>query len=117
MIDTFYIISLTSIFSGLITIIIAYAFFKIYLEKKIYAEIDKIGSLIESRVKKGVMEGFSQVIDERKYELGQLIEAHVSKGIMAGITSIPSTEVIKGTTKTIAKTGADIVKGMKPNFW
>lgn len=110
------IILVTAILSGFIAILIAYAFFRLYLKNKLNAEINRIADLIEIKVKKGTGDGFSQVIDVRKEEVGQMIEKHVRKGFISGVSAIQSSEVIKGTTKSIARTSIDLVKGIKPGF-
>ena len=48
-------------------------------------------------------------LDKLKSEIGPTIEESIKKGVKDGITAIPSREVIRETTRTIAKTSADIV--------
>ncbi|MBV1882377.1 MAG: hypothetical protein KUG82_12130 [Pseudomonadales bacterium] len=55
-----------------------------------------------------------QKIDESITSLGDTVEEKVRQGVLNGISSIPSREVLRGTTRTMAKTGAEIVEdGLK----
>ena len=48
-------------------------------------------------------------IEHFKKEVGPVIEERVKKGVKDGVASIPSREVLRETTRTMAKTGVDIV--------
>ena len=77
----------TALLTSITTLALGHYFFekkiKVDLEHKIEARIDQLGDTIEERVR---------------------------QGIISGVASIPSREVIKGTTRTMAKTGAEIVE-------
>ena len=57
------------------------------------------------RYEKAVDDG----IEKFKAEVGPEIEQRVRKGVLDGIKSLPSREVLRDTTRTIARTGLDIV--------
>jgi len=48
-------------------------------------------------------------IERFKAEVGPEIEQRVKSGVLEGIKSLPSREVLRDTTRTIARTGLDIV--------
>lgn len=48
-------------------------------------------------------------IEKFKAEVGPEIEQRVRQGVLEGIKSLPTREVLRDTTRTIAKTGLDIV--------
>ncbi len=48
-------------------------------------------------------------LDEKLADFGEKIQAHVRQGIVDGVTAIPSSEVVREGTRSLAKTGADIV--------
>lgn len=51
----------------------------------------------------------NKFIDQVKEEIGPVIEERVKQGVKDGVASIPSREVLRETTRTMAKTGVDIV--------
>ncbi len=50
-----------------------------------------------------------QAVDEKIEKLGATMEERVRNGIVQGVASIPSVEVIRGTTRTMAETGVNII--------
>lgn len=65
--------------------------------------------IFQKRVKKRYEAGLKEAIEQFKAEVGPEIEARVKKGVMEGIKSLPSREMLRDTTRTIAKTGLDIM--------
>ncbi len=53
--------------------------------------------------------GLAKAIEQFKQEVGPEIEARVKQGVLEGIKSLPSKEILRDTTRSIAKTGLDIV--------
>lgn len=86
LINTIITVIATALLTSMITLIVSHFF----LEKRIK----------ELNVK------FDQSIDR----LGDVIEERVRQGVINGVSSLPSREVIRGTTRTIAKTGVEIVE-------
>lgn len=52
-----------------------------------------------------------QELDIYTERVSQQIETSVKKGIVEGIQSLPSVDVLRGTTRTMAKTGAELMGG------
>ena len=48
-------------------------------------------------------------LDAKLAAFGEVLEAHVKKGIVDGVTAIPSSEVIREGTRSLARTGAEVV--------
>lgn len=42
-------------------------------------------------------------------DLGEEIERRVRRGVIDGVAAIPSSEVVQGATRTVARTGAEIL--------
>ncbi len=49
-------------------------------------------------------------MQEVEASLGTLIEQKVSQGVVNGVRAIPTTEMLKDTTRTVARTGAELVE-------
>lgn len=84
------VIVLTAILSSLMTLGIAYWV---------------IRKLIEERAEETVQE----ITKRFKEDVGPELEQRVAQGVRSGFASLPSREVIRDTTRNMAKTGADIV--------
>lgn len=54
-------------------------------------------------------QGLQQTIERLKAEVGPEIERRVKQGVVDGIKSLPTREMLRDTTRTLAKTGLDIV--------
>lgn len=50
-------------------------------------------------------------------EMGQLIRARVRQGVLDAVTALPSTNVLRETQKTVARTAADLVEGGLSALW
>jgi hypothetical protein len=80
----------TALLSSLLTLSIAHYLFNKHLK---------------SRYEKGLADAISQF----KAEVGPEIESRVKQGVLEGIKSLPSREILRDTTRNIAKTGLDIM--------
>lgn len=65
--------------------------------------------IFQSRLKHRYEEGITDAIERIKAEVGPEIEARVKQGVLDGFKSLPSKEMLRDTTRTIAKTGLDIM--------
>ena len=58
---------------------------------------------------------YRQELDERierlLADLGEVVEVRVRQGVLDAVKSIPSSEVIQGATRTVTKTGTEILSG------
>ena len=61
----------------------------------------------EKQYKDVLDEKLRQVFDE----LGDIVEERVRKGVLDAVASIPSTEVLQSATRTVTRTGVDLVEG------
>ena len=83
-------IILTAVLSSLLTLGIAYFF---------------IRKLVQERGEKTVRE----ITERLKNDVGPELEERVAQGVRSGFASLPSREVLRDTTRNMAKTGVDIV--------
>ena len=81
------IVIITALLSSIFTVVLAWYVYKRYLARSVEAQLDA-----------------------RLEELGELIESRVRKGVLDAVASIPSTEVLRGATDTVAKTGATLIQ-------
>ncbi len=65
--------------------------------------------IFNKRLKHRFEAELSDAIERLKAEVGPEIEARVKKGVLEGIKSLPSREILRDTTRSIAKTGLDIM--------
>ncbi|MGB3622889.1 hypothetical protein FT643_02620 [Ketobacter sp. MCCC 1A13808] len=65
--------------------------------------------IFNKRLKHRLENELSEAIARIKAEVGPEVEARVKKGVMEGFKSLPSREVLRDTTRSIAKTGLDIM--------
>ena len=49
-------------------------------------------------------------IEETMGELAQRVGEKVRQGVLDGVASIPSTEVLRGTQRSVVKTAADLIE-------
>lgn len=90
MMQTLFTILATAVLSSLITLMIAIHYFRKHAKPR----YDK---------------AVGDAIARFKAEVGPEIEQRVKQGVLEGIKSLPTREVLRDTTRTIAKTGLDIV--------
>ncbi len=84
------VIILTAVLSSLLTLGVAYYF---------------IRKLVQERGEKTVRE----ITERFKNDVGPELEKRVAQGVRSGFASLPSREVLRDTTRNMAKTGVDIV--------
>jgi len=88
-------IIITAILSGLFTCLLVSYWIQVKLWPRLIEQIDE-----EFRVR----------LQEASDVLGDRVERSVRKGVVEGVTSLASREVLTGTTRTIARSGAEIVE-------
>lgn len=84
------VIILTALLSSLLTLGIAYWFIKKLIDDKAEATVKEITKRF-------------------KEDVGPELESRVAQGVRTGFASLPSKEVLRDTTRNMAKTGANIV--------
>ena len=85
----------TALLSGLVTCLLMGYWFRTHLWPRLMAEIDE-----EFRIR----------LQEASDVLGDRVERSVRKGVVDGVTSLASREVLSGTTRNIARGGAELVE-------
>ncbi len=63
-----------------------------------------------TRVRRQLDVAFEEKLQEVEERLGELIEQRVSEGVVKGVAAIPSREVLRDTTRNVARTGAELVE-------
>jgi hypothetical protein len=67
-------------------------------------------AIVLPRIERKMEEARRDLYDYRK-DLGEEIQSRVRKGIVEGVTSLPSSDVLKDTGKSIGGTAVDILRG------
>jgi len=80
----------TALLSSVLTLSIALHYFRKYAKPRFDKAVD-------------------EAIEKFKAEVGPEIEQRVKKGVLDGVKSLPSKEMLRDTTRSIARTGLDIV--------
>ncbi len=92
----------TATLSSLFTITALYLLYQMKLRR----ELDQ--KLAEAR------EELERTLDEALEGVGAMVEERVRQGVVKGVASLSSPEVLTDTTKSVAKTGADLAeRGLK----
>jgi hypothetical protein len=88
-------IMLTAIFSSILTCSVIAWWLQYRVRPRFMAQLD---------------EEFRQRLKEASDVMAARVEVAVSRGVRDGVTSLASREVIQGTTRNIARTGAGFVE-------
>jgi len=95
-------IVLGAVLSSALTLGLAYVFFEKRYKQRLQREIDE-------RVEE-YLASFQAVLDEEVEKVGSTIEARVRKGVLDAVAALPSSEVIQGTTQSAVQTGVDLME-------
>lgn len=97
---------LGAVLSSALTLGVAYVFFEKRYKLRLQREVDE-------RVA-DYQESFRGVLDEEVDKVGEVIEARVRKGVLDAVAALPSSQVIQETTQSAVQTGVDLVEaGLK----
>ena len=77
-------------------------------KKRLLAEIDELAQDYRQR--------FKNVLDDEVENVGKTIEIRVRQGVLDAVASLPSSEVIQGTTQSVVRTGVDLVEAGLSTF-
>ena len=88
--------------ASLLTLALGFYLFDRFYKPRLLAEID-------DRVE-AYREQFQDVLDAEVERVGETIERRVRRGVLDAVASLPSSEVIQGTTQSAVKTGVDLVE-------
>lgn len=89
---------LTAGLSSLFTVAAGYVLYRKRLQRELEERLAAAREELEETLS-AALEGLGDVVEER-----------VRQGVVKGVASIPSTEVLSDTTKSVAKTGADLAE-------
>ncbi len=88
--------------SSLLTLALGFYLFDRHYKKRLLLEIDGRAEAYSQR--------FQEVLDGEVEKLGETVEARVRQGVLGAVASLPSSEVIQGTTQSAVQTGVDLME-------
>lgn len=88
--------------SSVLTLGLGLFFFDRYYKQRLRREMDDRFDDYTRRLK--------EAIGEEAEKAGDLIEKKVRDGVLGAVASIPSSEVLQGTTQNVVRTGVDLVE-------
>ncbi len=92
---------LGAVLSSALTLGVAYVFLEKRYKLQLQREVDeRVADYLES---------FRGVLDEEVDKVGEVIEARVRKGVLDAVAALPSSQVIQETTQSAVQTGVDLV--------
>lgn len=94
--------------SSLLTLALGFYFFDRHYKKRLLLEINQRAESYRQR--------FQKVVDGEVEKLGDTLETRVRQGVLDAVASLPSTEVIQGTTQSVVQTGVDLVEAGLSTF-
>lgn len=97
-----------AVVSSALTLGVAYYFFERHYRQRLEEELDQKVDEYQQR--------FQEVLDDEVRKVGTVIETRVRKGVLDAVASIPSSEVIQGTTQSVVQTGVDLVEAGLETF-
>ncbi len=98
-------IVLTALLSSALTIGLAWWLYERRLKAELDAQLEAAVAEVDDKLQ-GALE-----------TLGDIVEVRVKQGILSGVAAIPSSEVLADTTKSVARTGAELAsKGLSALF-
>ena len=97
-----------AVLSSALTLGLAYCFFERHYKERLRKELDEQVD--------GYQRRFEEVLDHEIERIGGVIETRVRKGVLDAVASIPSSEVIQETTQSVVRTGVDLVEAGLSTF-
>lgn len=94
--------------SSLLTLALGFYLFDRHYKQRLLADIDERVAAYQQQ--------FQDVLDDEGEKLGRNIENRVRQGVLDAVASLPSTEVIQGTTQNVVQTGVDLVEAGLSTF-
>lgn len=94
-------IAATALLSSLLTLAAVWWLYRRHLRRELDARLDAALSELDRRLEKALE------------ALGAIVEERVRQGVLKGVASIPTTDVLTDTTRTVAKTSVELAnKGL-----
>ena len=97
-----------ALLSSVLTLALAYYFFERHYKDQLRREL-------EEQVEDGTQR-FQQVLAQEIDRAGDVVEDRVRQGVLKAVASLPSSEVIQGTTQNVVRTGVDLVEAGLQTF-
>ncbi len=97
-----------AVVSSILTLVLAYRFFDRHYKTRLMKEIDERADTHRRR--------FQDMLDEEIEKAGDTVETRVRQGVLDAVASLPSSEVIQGTTQSVVQTGVDFVEAGLSTF-
>jgi hypothetical protein len=66
--------------------------------------------LYQRRIRQRIEQAVEEKLAEVEVRLGDLLESRVSQGVVKGVAAIPSKEMLRDTTRSVARTGVELVE-------
>ncbi len=102
------IILASALLSSFLTLALGFYYFDRHYKKRLLAEIDQLADAYRRR--------FQEALEQAVENAGKTIETRVRRGVLDAVASLPSTEVIQGTTESVVQTGVDLVEAGLSTF-
>ena len=93
---------LGAMLSSALTLSLAFYFFERRYKDQLRREIEERAD--------ETIEQLRQVLDAEVEKAGDMVEERVRQGVLKAVASIPSSEVLQGTTQNVVQTGVDLVE-------
>ena len=94
--------------SSLLTLGLGFYYFDRRYKERLLTEIDARADAYRR--------SFQAVLDDEVERVGQTIETRVRQGVLDAVASLPSSEVLQGTTQSVVQTGVDLVEAGLSTF-
>ena len=88
--------------SSLLTLALGFYLFDRRYKPRLMAEMDRRVDAYRRQ--------FQELLDDEVERLGDTVESRVRQGVVDAVASLPSSEVVKGATQSVVKTGVDLVE-------
>lgn len=85
----------TAALSSLFTVVAAFLWFRFRTRPSLMRQLD---------------EEFRDRLSEASEVIGERVEEAVRQGLIEGVSALPTREVLEGTTRTLARTSAEMVE-------
>lgn len=85
----------TAVLSSLLTVTLAFLWFRYRTRPSLMRQLD---------------DEFRERLQEASEVIGERVEDSVRQGLVEGVSALPTREVLEGTTRTLAKTSAEMVE-------
>lgn len=97
-----------AVLSSLLTLGLAYLVFERHTKARLRREIEEQVEEATARMR--------QVLEQEIDRAGEVIEERVRQGVLKAVTDLPSSEILRGTTQNVVRTGVDLMEAGLDTF-